>query len=159
MAIERSVLAMPAAPRCREEPSLSEALRMARWTLRRWSLTHIWYRLRLPIRRRRWTRDNFVRTKAFAKFAIAGPTGGPALAFGEFSGRHGLGRAAAYDLELLRTRHSALTAIDIGPYLEGRAPAPLPVHLSRRRIPVRCVSWSPLSASSIRDIRARLARR
>ena len=42
------------------------------------------------------------------------------MVFGEFAGLHGLGRAAAYDLELVRTRHSAVTPVDIGPYLLGR---------------------------------------
>ena len=64
-------------------------LRAMRWTLRRWTFKHIWYRIRLPIRRRRWNRENVERTKAFAKAALAGQTGGPALAFGEFSGKHG----------------------------------------------------------------------
>jgi len=98
---------------------LADALRAARWTLRRWSLKHIWYRARLPIRRRRWAAANLERTQAFAKDPAARPTAGPAIAFGEFSGRHGLGRAAAYDLPALRARHAAVTAIDIGPYLEG----------------------------------------
>ena len=61
-------------------------------------LKHLWYRARLPIRRRRWTRDNIERTQAFAKYPAARPTVGPAIAFGEFSGAYGLGRAAAYDL-------------------------------------------------------------
>ncbi|MDX2202369.1 MAG: glycosyltransferase [Hyphomicrobiaceae bacterium] len=58
-------------------------------------------------------------TRPFGKTAHARPTDGPALVFGEFSGSHGLGRAAAYDLDALRARHTSLTAIDIGPYLAG----------------------------------------
>jgi glycosyltransferase involved in cell wall biosynthesis len=79
----------------------------------------------LPIRRRRWLKERVAATRAFVKAADARPTDGPALAFGEFSGSHGLGRAAAYDLEILRARHCEVRAIDIGPYLEGRAPTPL----------------------------------
>ena len=112
------------ASRVREE-RIDARLSAWRWALRRWTLKHIWYRLRLPVRRRRWKRKNVARTRAFGKTAVSGPTGGAALAFGEFTGRHGLGRAAAYDLEILRSRHSEVQAIDIGPYLEGRAPAPL----------------------------------
>jgi hypothetical protein len=107
------------------ESRIGGALRAARWTLRRWTAKHIWYRSRLPIRRRRWTRENIERTKAFAKGPAARPTAGPAIAFGEFSGAHGLGRAAAYDLQALRARHTSVTAIDIGPYLAGAAPEPL----------------------------------
>ena len=114
-----------AAPRSAGESRLGAALRATRWTLRRWSLKHIWYRARLPIRRRRWTLDNIERTRAFAKDPAARPTAGPAIAFGEFSGAHGLGRAAAYDLPALRARHASVTAVDIGPYLEGAAAAPL----------------------------------
>ena len=123
-----AAIAPAAAPRRDgdKRPSrLGEALRAARWTLRRWSLKHIWYRARLPIRRRRWAAANLERTQAFAKDPAARPTAGPAIAFGEFSGAHGLGRAAAYDLPALRARHAAVTAIDIGPYLEGAPRRPL----------------------------------
>ncbi len=47
-------------------------------------------------------------------------TAGPAIAFGEFSGAHGLGRAAAYDLELVRARHQRLQIVDIGPFRKNR---------------------------------------
>jgi glycosyltransferase involved in cell wall biosynthesis len=104
---------------------LADALRAARWTLRRWSLKHIWYRARLPIRRRRWAAANLERTQAFAKDPAARPTAGPAIAFGAFSGAFGLARAAAYDLPALRARHAAVTAIDIDPYLKGAPRRPL----------------------------------
>ncbi len=107
------------------ESRLGGALRAARWTLRRWTPKHIWYRARLPVRRRRWTRENIERTSAFAKDPAARPTAGPAIAFGEFSGAHGLGRAAAYDLQALRARHTSVRSVDIGPYLEGAAVEPL----------------------------------
>ncbi len=93
-----------------------------RWLLRRWTAKHIWYRLRLPVRRRRWARERVAQTLAFARDANARPTSGPALVLGEFSGAHGLGRAAAYDLEPLRAKHTKVTAIDIGPYLKGAPP-------------------------------------
>jgi glycosyltransferase involved in cell wall biosynthesis len=104
---------------------MADALRTARWTLRRWPPRHIWYRTRLPFRRRRWTLENIERTKDFAKDPAARPTAGAAVVFGEFSGSHGLGRGAAYDLPSLRDRHASVTAIDISPYLKGAVPAPL----------------------------------
>ena len=63
-------------------------------------------------------------TLPFAKDPLARPTAGPAVVFGEFASLHGLGRAAAYDLELVRARHSAVTVIDVGPYLKGRLREP-----------------------------------
>ena len=108
-----------------DESRIARALRAARWTLRRWTPKHIWYRARLPFRRRRWTSENILRTKDFAKDPAARMTSGPAIVFGEFSGTHGLGRGAAYDLQTLRARHTTITAYDIGPYLEGADPLPL----------------------------------
>ena len=120
------------------ESRIGGALRVARWTLRRWTLKHIWYRARLPIRRRRWTRENIERTQAFAKDPAARPTAGPAIAFGEFSGAHGLGRAAAYDLPALRARHASVTAVDIGRYIEGLAPEPLDFHMPIENVYFLC---------------------
>jgi hypothetical protein len=108
-----------------DDSPVGRAFRAARWTLRRWTPKHIWYRARLPIRRRRWNLENIERTKAFAKDPAARPTAGPAIAFGEFSGAHGLGRAAAYDLHALRAQHTSVRPVDIGPYLEGAVPEPL----------------------------------
>ena len=108
-----------------DEKRFNKALRAVRWTLRRWTPKHVWYRARLPFRRQRWTSENIARAKDFAKDPAARLTSGPAIAFGEFSGAHGLGRAASYDLRILRERHVTLTAIDIGPYLEGLRPEPL----------------------------------
>jgi glycosyltransferase involved in cell wall biosynthesis len=65
------------------------------------------------------------RTRGYEKNPIAQRTTGPAVAFGEFSGKHGLGRAAAYDVEQLRAHHSSLTLVDIGPFLKGRTPQPI----------------------------------
>lgn len=115
----------PSAVARHRELGIAEALRAARWTLRRWTPKHIWYRTRLPFRRRRWTLENIERTKDFAKDPAARLTSGPAIAFGEFSGAHGLGRAATYDLEALRKRHATVRAIDIGPYLKGARLEPL----------------------------------
>ena len=121
-----------------DESRFGEALRSARWTLRRWTLRHIWYRARLPFRRRRWTSENIEATKDFAKDPAARMTSGPAIAFGEYSGAHGLGRAAAYDLQALRARHSTITAVDIGPYLEGAAPEPLDIGRSIENVYFLC---------------------
>ena len=70
------------------ESRFDKAFRAARWALRRWTLKHVWYRARLPFRRRRWTAENVQTTKDFAKDPAARMTSGPAIAFGEFSGAH-----------------------------------------------------------------------
>jgi len=99
-------------------------LKKLRWTLRRWSLKNIWYRVRLPYRRRRWRLENLRTSAGFVKDSAARLTNGPAIAFGEFSGSHGLSRAAAYDLASVRQRHSSVEIVDIGPYLRsGSLPA------------------------------------
>ena len=83
------------------------------WLLRRWTTKHAWYRMRLPLRRRRW-RVQFEKTaKQMVKQPGAQPSTGPALVFGAFGGVHGLGRAATYDLDEVRRRHSEVTTIDI----------------------------------------------
>jgi len=48
-------------------------------------------------------------------------TGGPAIAFGEFSSPSGLGRGANYDLDQLKKHHQVVIAIDISQALKGRA--------------------------------------
>ena len=96
-----------------------------RWQLRRWTPRHALYRARLPIRRRAWMREREEVCRPFAKAPDARPTGGPALVVGEFSGKHGLGRAAAYDVALLKNRHSHLQTFEIGPFLKGAAAQPL----------------------------------
>ncbi|MDB5559738.1 MAG: hypothetical protein JWQ36_2672, partial [Enterovirga sp.] len=70
------------------EAPWGERLRQIRWTLRRWSPRHMVYRLRLPIRRRRWSRDRETLCRPFRKSDAARRTSGPALVFGEFSGTH-----------------------------------------------------------------------
>ena len=103
---------------------LADIFAMLRWTIRRWTLKHIWRRINQPFRRRRQRRNNLLATLPFAKDPSARPTAGPAVVFGEFAGLHGLGRAAAYDLKLVRVRHSAVTSVDIGPYVRGRPVEP-----------------------------------
>ena len=93
-----------------------------RWALRRWTLKHVWYRIRLPARRRRWMRENERITAPYAKREDLAPTNGPALVFGDFSGKHGLSRAAVYDVEPLKRLHSTLEIVDIGPFLKGKTP-------------------------------------
>ncbi|MDB5595865.1 MAG: glycosyl transferase group 1, partial [Hyphomicrobiales bacterium] len=113
------------APALLPATSMADRLRMFRWTLRRWSVRHIIYRLRLPARRRRWGREREELCRPFTKPEHARLTQGPALVFGEFSGTHGLGRAAAYDVEMLRAHHNEIVQIDIGSYLAGQKPGPL----------------------------------
>lgn len=95
-----------------------------RWFIRRWSPRHLVYRARLPARRRRRRIESEDVCRPFTKAKGAAPTAGPALVFGEFGGTHGLGRAAAYDVELLRKRHAHVQTVDIGPYLTGDLVAP-----------------------------------
>lgn len=121
----RDAAGPPPAPAGAWGRQLAEAFRTARWTLRRWTPKHIWYRTRLPLRRRRWAQENIERTRAFGKDPAARLSAGPAVAFGEFSGAHGLGRGAAYDLLALNERHASVTTVDIGPYLKGAEPTPL----------------------------------
>jgi glycosyltransferase involved in cell wall biosynthesis len=99
---------------------LAEIFAKLRWAVRRRLLRNLWRRINQPFRRRRQRRKNLRATLPFAKDPLARATAGPAVVFGEFAGLHGLGRAAAYDLELVRARHSAVTSVDIGPYLRGR---------------------------------------
>ncbi len=111
--------------------AMSKMLREVHGTARRWSLRHFWYRMRLPLRRRRKRMETEALARPFAKSAAARPSDGPAIAFGEFGARHGLGRAAAYDIRTLHARHASLTVVDIGPYLRGTPPKrlslPIPV--------------------------------
>lgn len=90
-----------------------EAARRVEWGLRRWSLAHCWYRLRLPLRRSRWRRESIAAARGFAKHPQSRPTAGSAAVFGDFTGPHGLARAAAYDLEALRARHAPLHIVDL----------------------------------------------
>lgn len=92
-----------------------------RWLMRRWTLKHLLHRAGLPARRRRWRRQREEVCRSYAKQTGAIPTKGPALVFGEFSGKHGLGRAATYDIELLRARHEHVQTVDLCPYLTGGA--------------------------------------
>ncbi|MBY0227429.1 MAG: glycosyltransferase [Hyphomicrobium sp.] len=90
-----------------------------RWLLRRWTPSHLFYRARLPFRRRLRSKRRETFCAPFAKRDDAQPTTGPALVFGEFSGMHGLGRAAAYDVGMLEGRHSSVHTIDISSHLNG----------------------------------------
>ena len=117
---------------------ISETLRKARWGARRWSLRHLWYRIRLPARRRRWRLENEARAQPFAKSANARASEGPAVAFGEFGASHGLGRAAAYDIQILRARHASVTVVDIGPYLRGTPPEPLSLQIPIENVYLLC---------------------
>ena len=49
----------------------------------------------------------------------AHPTPGPAIVFGEFKGKHGLGRGAAYDLTIIRGLHDDVFVVDITDTLRG----------------------------------------
>ena len=103
--------------------------RTVRWGLRRWTPQHLWYRIRLPIRRRRWRLESERAAKPFARRDGIAPSDGPAVVFGDFSGSYGLARAALYDLAMLRKQHAILHEVDIHAILRGdRAPRALFAH-------------------------------
>jgi glycosyltransferase involved in cell wall biosynthesis len=99
----------------------------ARWTVRRWSVKHFWRRMRLPVRRKRWAAELLRTAEPYGKSPNAKLTTGPAVVFGEFSGVHGLGRAATYDVAMLRERHLSLHLVDIRPYLDVEEPPRLDI--------------------------------
>ena len=94
-------------------------LRGVDWAFRRWSLRHCWYRLRLPFRRAKWARRNWAVTRCLIKRMDAHSTTGSAIIFGEFKGKHGLGRGAAYDLKMIRGLHEDVFVVDITDALRG----------------------------------------
>ena len=96
-----------------------EKLSALRWTIRRWTLRHCWYRLRLPLRRKRWAKRNVMAAQRIPAKRPLNRTGGPAIAFGEFSSSTGLGRGASYDLEYIKHIHKSLIIIDISDALKG----------------------------------------
>jgi glycosyltransferase involved in cell wall biosynthesis len=119
------LLSVLSKPRTGQQTSVKDLFQTLRWNLRRWSLRQVWYRIHLPVRRRRWRNARTAATHDYQKKLNTVRTDGPAIVFGDFGGVHGLGRGAAYDAELLRTHHSSLRLIDIGPDLKGQKPHPL----------------------------------
>lgn len=105
---------------------VDEGLRLLRWTVRRWSFRHCWYRMRLPFRRRRWMTRNILAAQRIPEKRPVAWTAGPAIAFGEFSGSSGLGRGAGYDLEQIKKHHEIVIAVDVSEALKGR-PTPIDV--------------------------------
>ena len=99
--------------------SESSDLRSLYWAFRRWSLRHCWYRLRLPFRRAKWAKRNWSVTRCLVKSMAAHSTTGSAIVFGEFKGKHGLGRGAAYDLKMIRGLHEDVFMVDITDALRG----------------------------------------
>jgi hypothetical protein len=81
--------------------------------LRRRSLRHLWYRVRLASRRRRWLRQNIARTAAYAKSDVAVYGAEPVLVVGEFGASYGLSRGATYDLQHIRELHEDVTVVNI----------------------------------------------
>lgn len=74
---------------------------------------HLWYRIRLPFRRRRWRRQNIARTLPYQKSGNAVFGAEPVLVIGEFGGSIGLSRGASYDLAAVSARHSDVTVVDL----------------------------------------------
>jgi glycosyltransferase involved in cell wall biosynthesis len=77
----------------------------------------------MPVRRRRWDRENRASTAPYVK-AARPDRAGVALAAGDFSGLTGLSRAAVYEAERLRAEHGRLELLDIRDFpRDGAAPA------------------------------------
>jgi glycosyltransferase involved in cell wall biosynthesis len=91
------------------------------WILRRWRLKQLWYRVRLPVRRRRWVASRERLLRHYVKAASVARSSGRALVIGDFSGSDGLSQAAIYDFEKIKSHHIETLTLDIGPYLKGRA--------------------------------------
>ena len=101
------------------------AFRDARWTLRRYSFRTLLYRMRISQRRHRWSAERERLAAPFFKNPTASSTSGSALVFGELADSNGFARGAAYDLEIIRSRHTNIHIVDIGPYIKGKAALPL----------------------------------
>jgi len=84
-----------------------------RWAVRRRPPKHLWYRIRLRIRRRRWEAIRIRAVQNLVSRPDVRPTAGLATVIGDFSGTSGLSRAAIYDLDQLRSRHSEIIPVDI----------------------------------------------
>ena len=102
-----------------------------RWAKDRWTLKHLWYRTRLPIRRKRWIRTRNQLAQTYAKSANAQFSAGRAVVFGDFSGNNGLSRGAIYDLAQLRPCHTEVIPVDIADYISGKR---TPLHLITERV-------------------------
>ena len=102
-----------------------------RWAKDRWTLKHVWYRTRLPIRRKRWIRTRNQLAETYAKSANAQFSAGRAVVFGDFSGNNGLSRGAIYDLAQLRPCHTEVIPVDIADYISGKR---TPLHLITERV-------------------------
>ena len=81
------------------------SMRSIIWTLRRYSLRHIWYRIRLKKRRQRWRAERQKLSERFKKNTDIIWRAGPALIIGHFDDVHGLSRGATYDLEEIKKKH------------------------------------------------------
>jgi glycosyltransferase involved in cell wall biosynthesis len=91
------------------------------WMARRWTPKHLWYRVRLPIRRRKWATRREEIAMRYVKSPGLSVSKGPAVVFGDFSGANGLSRAAIYDLKQLKERHSEVRAVDISACISGNS--------------------------------------
>ena len=98
-----------------------------RWHIRRWSLRHIWYRLHLPVRRRRWIAEDRRRLAPYPRACGAsGDAPGAVVAVGDFSRHSGLARAAQYERERLLARHPDLISVDLAKLFSGSCRTLLP---------------------------------
>lgn len=90
------------------------------WVARRWSLKHLWYRIRQRARRKRWATIRSDLSRAYQKSLNAMPSNGPAIVFADLSGDNGLSRGALYDIAQVSERHSEVTTVDISGVISGR---------------------------------------
>lgn len=94
-----------------------------KWWMRRYNPAHLYYRVRLPARRRRWLTANFAATAAYPKNPEVRPAE-PALIVGDFRGQYGLSRGANYDQRRIHDLHEEAYVVDVGDFLYGSGAPP-----------------------------------
>lgn len=90
------------------------------WTVRRWSLRHLWYRGRLRLRRMKRRENGAAAAQRYEKDPAVQFSDGVSVVFADLSGDNGLSRAAIYDLVEIRKRHAHVVTIDIRDAISGR---------------------------------------
>ena len=85
-----------------------------RFAWKRWAPGHLFYRLRLGARRRRWLARNVETCRPYLKAPLARlEPGAPTLVLGDLSGRSGLSRASRFQLDEIRGLSDDLTFVDV----------------------------------------------
>jgi len=128
-------------------------------SLRRWSASTLWRRIRMPYRTAKRSRRNARRIAPFAKADLtAPPTPGAALILTNLGGKMGLSRGALYDIQQhILPHHTDVTYIDIGKagaacLPEGWDPGKRFTHVYLHGMPILFTRvWSLIDPAQIRD--------